>query len=108
MSHLPEKGEAERAAQVLNERLMATGHAGDVNVVEVNTKTGTVRGASNQVLGAYGDLLDVPEVALVSEGPVLQFIGDIANGVDPEIALRSLFILATAYGVLMERARWSR
>lgn len=108
MSHLPEKGEAIAAAEVLNRRLHSVGDDEDRFVAEVNVRTGDVRGDESPMRATYGDLFDIAELAGVAVVPVHSFIEDIAAGVDPQAAMLSLYLLAAAHGCLMERARWSR
>jgi hypothetical protein len=98
------KGEVRAAANVLRDRLDAA--CGDeAFVAEVNIKSGDMRGDSFPFLGVYSDLVDVGEVIAVSQGPVNAYITDIALGTEPDIALRSMYLLAVAHGVLIERAR---
>lgn len=97
-------GEAKAAADVLRDRLDAAA-GGEVFVAEVNVNTGAMRGEDFAFRSVYGDLFDVAEVAHVAEAPVMAFFMDIAGGVDPTIALRSMYLLAAAHGVLIERAR---
>jgi hypothetical protein len=107
--HYPEKGEALAAAEALDARLRATAPAdGGIVVAEVNRRSGEIRGEEAAMRGAYGDLFDIGELADLAEGPVQAFIADIAFGTAPDAALRSMFLMAVAHGVLMERARWQR
>lgn len=97
-------GEVKAAADVLRDRLDAAA-GGETFVAEVNINSGDMRGEDFAFRSVYGDLFDVAEVAKVSQAPVTAFIIDIAGGVDPDIALRSMYLLAVAHGVLLERAR---
>lgn len=109
MSRLPEPGEVQAAADTLNDRLQASRLADDeVAFVQVNTKTGAMTGAADVLRGTYGDLFDIGEMGEVAVAPVRAFIRDVAEGMDPEVALLSMYLLAVAHGVLMERARWER
>jgi hypothetical protein len=103
----PEKGEARAAAEALDARLRAVA-GDDIRDAEVNVCSGEMRGDETAVRGVYGDLFDVGDVAEFAEGPVHYFLADIAGGVMPDVALRSMFLLAVAQGVLMERARWAQ
>lgn len=107
MSRLPEKGEATAAAEALERRLHAIGD-GENFVAEVNVNTDDMRGEGPAVRAAYGDLFVIGEMAQAAEIPVNNFIYDIATGTMPDVALRSMYLLAVAHGVLMERARWER
>lgn len=112
MSRLPEPGEARAAAEVLGARIEAvTGD--DHKYAQIHRDTGEVldygeTGGESAVRGAYGDLFDLHEMAVVAEGPVNAFIADIATGAEPDVAMRSMYLLAVAHGCLMERARWQR
>lgn len=109
MSHLPEKGEARAAADVMDARLKAanTGRT-DEAFVEMHSRTGEMRGDSHVMYAAYGDLFDVGDLVPVALAPVRKFIVDIAQGQDPESALCSMYMLAVAHGVMIERRRWER
>jgi len=105
----PEKGEARAAAEALDARLRAVAGENEVLTVAVNPLSGQVHGEGEQaVRSVYGDLFDLHDVAEYAEGPVHYFLADIAGGVAPDRALRSMFLLAVAQGVMMERARWER
>lgn len=109
MSRLPEKGEAKAAVEILIARLSAVTETDeDVMVAEVNPESGEIRGEEGAVRGVFGDLFDIGEMAACAEPAVQKFIGDIAFGVAPDAALRSMYMLAAAHGTLMERARWER
>jgi hypothetical protein len=109
VSRLPEKGDVQTGLDLLIARLTAVTESDDETVhVRVQPATGAVEGDACQVRSVYGDLFDIAELAGAAEGPVTKFIYDIASGVEPDVALRSLYMLATAHGVLMERARWQR
>lgn len=107
MSHLPEKGDARRAAEVLDARLRATAPSdGGMATASVNVRTGAITGDDLPLRAAYSDLFDIAEVAEIAEPVVYAFIADIAAGIPPDQAMRSMWVLAVAQGVLMERARW--
>jgi len=109
MNPRPEKGDARAACDILIARLSAvTESDDDIVTAEVNPRSGEIRGGEDAVRGVYGDLFDIGEMAAVAESPVQKFIEDIAFGVAPDAALRSMYMLAVAHGVLMERARWQR
>lgn len=99
-----QKGEVRAAAEILRDRLDAACGEGAF-VAEVNIKSGDMRGDTFPFRGVYSDLVDVSEVIAVSQVPVDAYITDIAFGTDPDIALRSMYLLAVAHGVLIERAR---
>ena len=109
MSRLPEPGEVLAARDVLIARLEAvTETDDDILSVKVNPDSGEIVGEALAVRSVYGDLFDIPEMAEAAEGPVQKFIHDIAFGQAPDAALRSMYLIAVAHGVLIERARWSR
>jgi hypothetical protein len=105
----PEKGEARAAADKLRDRFHSLTPEGvDHTTAEVNPSTGEWRGDQFAMLAMYGDLFDIGEVAEIAQTPVYKFILDIASGIAPETALRSMYLLAAAHGVLIERGRWER
>lgn len=107
MKH-PEKGEVYTARDVLVGRLTAvTETDADVLMASVSRDSGEIVGEGGAVRAVYGDLFDIAEMAEAAEGPVHKFIADIAFGMAPDAALRSLYMIAVAHGVLMERARWN-
>lgn len=110
MSRLPEPGEAHAAMEALDKRLHSVGDTGDIFFVGVNTQTGSMEGGGEgPVRATYGDLFDIAETADCAQAAVTHFIVDIATGrADPETAMRSMYLLAVAHGVMMERARWGK
>lgn len=108
MSSLPEKGEVRAAAEALDERLSAAGIPEDGSAsAAINVTTGEVAGdRPDAVRAVYGDLYDLAEMADVATAASEHFIIDIAVRRKPvEQALRSMYMLAAAHGVMLERRR---
>jgi hypothetical protein len=105
---LPEKGDVQVGLDALIARLTSVTET-DEDTIHVRVSLeGEVRGDEGAVRSVYGDLFDIPELAVAAEGPVVKFIRDIAFGEAPDVALRSMYMLAVAHGVLIERARWRK
>lgn len=114
MSRLPEKGDAKRAYQAINARAVAAVDEvapGHHLVGLIDMRDGELTGDGlDGFRRVYGDLFDISEtIEYGGTDLVFASLEKIDRGVmDPFSALMSLFLQATATGVIMERQRWEK